>query len=77
MDLYSNHALHIGRALGLLTAEKNELDGLEKKNLGNWNPDVMEAVYSSKIPLKALRAMAGHRQEKGFFFVSRGLKVGN
>lgn len=52
LNLQSNHTIHVGRAVGALTAEKNELDGLEKKNLGNWNPDVMESVYSSKIPLK-------------------------
>jgi hypothetical protein len=26
MDLFSNHQIHIGRAVGLLSAEKNELE---------------------------------------------------
>jgi hypothetical protein len=71
LQIVADHKIHIGRAAGEINAELNELDGAQIKVLGNWNVGVMEDRYSTKLPLKPLRAMGGHGQEKGHFFIFR------
>jgi len=63
--------LHFGRSVGSKYAEKVELDASQIKTLGNWSVDCHEDRYSTKIPLKQLRAMAGFRQEKGGYILPR------
>jgi hypothetical protein len=48
-----------------------ELDSNLIKELGNWNPSTMEAVYSTKIPLEALRGMGGYSKDRGLFWCPR------
>jgi hypothetical protein len=67
----SKHLVHFGRGVGHCKAELDELETSQIKSLGNWNPDCQESVYSTKIPMKALRVMAGHHKEKGLFFLPR------
>ena len=64
LGIVSKHFVHFGRSVGAVQAEMYELDGSEIKVLGNWNPDTQEDRYSSKLPLKALRVMAGHSAVK-------------
>jgi hypothetical protein len=71
LGIPTKHFLHIGRAVGLVTGEMLEAEAQELKNLGNWNPDVVESYYSAKIPLRVLRLMAGHSREKGLVFLPR------
>ena len=54
LGLQSKHFVHIGRIVGTVTGEFNELEALQIKELGNWNPGVMESTYSSKLPFKTL-----------------------
>ena len=65
LELASKHFVHFGRSVGSISAEFAELDSALIKNLGNWNPDTQESVYSAKLPLKAMRVMAGHDEKKG------------
>lgn len=41
------------------------------KNLGNWNIDTQEDRYSAKLPLKAMRIMAGQDPNRGNYFLPR------
>ena len=54
-----------------MQAELLEIPTPLVKQLGNWNPDTQEDRYSTKLPLKALRVMAGHSSEQGQFFLPR------
>lgn len=63
--------MHFGRAVGAVQAELLEIAPSLVKQLGNWNPDTQEDRYSTKLPLRALRAMAGHSSERGQFFLPR------
>jgi hypothetical protein len=72
LKIHSKHFVHFGRSVGLVTGEFKELTGDELRNLGNWNVDTMEDVYSCKIPFQTLRVMAGHPKEKGLYFLPRG-----
>ena len=67
----SKHFVHFGRSVGAIQAELYGLDSASIKSLGNWNPDTQEDRYSSKLPLKPLRVMAGHNEKKGLFFLPR------
>jgi hypothetical protein len=71
LKISTKHFIHFGRGVGALKAELDELDSHYIKNLGNWNPDTQESVYSAKMPMKALRVMAGHSEKKDLFFLPR------
>ena len=42
-----------------------EVSELDKRALGNWSTDVFGEVYSSKLPLAAMRVMAGFDKRSG------------
>jgi hypothetical protein len=71
LGIVSKHYIHFGRAVGAVSAELSELDSLSIKQLGNWNPDTQEDRYSSKLPLKAMRIMGGHEENKNLMFLPR------
>jgi hypothetical protein len=72
LKIVSKHFVHFGRAVGAVHAELSELPSSDIKILGNWNPDVQEDRYSSKVPVPSLRLMAGHELKKGMFYLPRG-----
>jgi Centromere DNA-binding protein complex CBF3 subunit, domain 2 len=39
--------------------------------LGNWNPTTQESTYSSKLPMRKIRAMGGFMQNAGLHFNPR------
>ena len=61
----SSHTSHLGRILGPKKLELLELDSEEIRTLGNWDPKQQETAYSTKVPMKVLRAMVGFEKEKG------------
>lgn len=71
LGINSKHFVHFGRSVGAVKAELEEMDALMIKNLGNWNPDTQEDRYSAKLPLQAMRIMAGHDRRKGFYYLPR------
>jgi hypothetical protein len=73
LNLIPKHFIHIGRSTGTIQGEICELTAEELRGLGNWNPDTYQRFYSSKLPLSALRGMAGHPKGKGLFFLARAL----
>jgi hypothetical protein len=60
LGIISKHFVHFGRSAGSVKAELDELDGYNINDLGNWNVDTRRDVYSAKLPMKAMRVMAGH-----------------
>ena len=40
-------------------------------NIGYWNVDVLEAYYSSKIPLKAMLVLTGSDKREGCYVNQR------
>ena len=71
LGITSKHFVHFGCDTGVVACEMQEVDPQYIKMIGNWNLDVREDRYSSKLPLKAMRALAGHSQDKGGFFLPR------
>jgi Centromere DNA-binding protein complex CBF3 subunit, domain 2 len=51
----------------------NKQEGI--RALGNWNPTTQESTYSSKLPMREIRAMAGFVQSQGMHFNPRSVVV--
>ena len=64
LNIPSQHWIHFGRTVGSIKAELEELDGYNINDLGNWSVDTRRDVYSAKLPMKAMRVMAGHSESK-------------
>jgi hypothetical protein len=73
LKIPSKHYLHFGRTAGNVLADLEELDETNIQDLGNWNLNTRREVYSAKLPMKAMRIMAGHSDQKASFFVARSL----
>ena len=71
LDIQTTHFVHLGRKQGPIQLEMAEVPPEYIKILGNWNPDTQESVYSSKLPLPALRVAAGFEVEKGSHYNPR------
>ena len=77
LGIISKHFVHFGRSAGSVKAELDELDGYNINDLGNWNVDTRRDVYSAKLPMKAMRVMAGHQMKKEVFFAIRSHQTFN
>ena len=71
LGVRSCHAIHFGRAEGPKMLDCEEVDDNYIKRLGNWSPDTQEKIYSSKMPLPAMRVANGHVLERGCHFNPR------
>jgi hypothetical protein len=59
LRIIASHYGHWGRVSGPIQLEFAEVDPELIRLLGNWDAKIQEQRYSSKIPMKALRVMAG------------------
>ena len=59
LRIVANHFGHWGRVSGPVQLEFAEVEAELIRLLGNWDAKIQETRYSSKIPVKALRVMAG------------------
>lgn len=67
VGITSKHYVHLGRVLGPVYLEYMESESEDIRILGNWDPKTQESRYSTKIPMKAIRTMAGFGDEGGHF----------
>jgi len=65
------HLTHLGRNLGAKLLDKDEIPSDEIRKLGNWNPSIQESCYSTKLPMTAIRAMAGFSSGNGIYYNKR------
>ena len=63
--------LHFGRKTAPALMDMEEVSELDKRALGNWVTDVFGECYSWKLPLAAMRVMAGFDKEAGLHYNSR------
>ena len=66
-----NKYLHLGRNVGSRTLDFLEADEGEIRRMGQWNPSTFDNHYSSKIPMKAMRMLAGYENETDLYFNTR------
>ena len=58
---------HIGRNTAPVIMYMAEVDGVDQQNIGNWSNDVFDGVYSTKLPLGAMCALAEIDKRRGYF----------
>lgn len=63
LQLPSNHFQHLGRVLGSANLQYLEILEDNIRQLGNWSVSVRDMCYSTKLPMKAMRAAAGFYKE--------------
>lgn len=71
LKLISDVLCHLGRKLGTKILELCEEETEELKKMGQWNPSVFDAAYSSKLPLGAIRKIAGFTSSSKIYFNTR------
>lgn len=71
LSIASNHWVHLGRTLGPKILEFLEVEAEEIRRLGNWDPKIQEKSYSTKLPMKAIRAIAGFVLANGMHYNPR------
>jgi hypothetical protein len=67
----SNHWLHLGRQLGAKILEFLEELNKEIRKLGNWDPSIQETSYSTKLPWRPMRKMAGFSTGNNMYYNPR------
>ena len=71
LSIPSTHFVHLGRVVGPKILETKEVDSEEIRRLGNWDPKIQESCYSTKLPMTAMRAMAGYTTASGMYYNPR------
>ena len=66
-----NKVLHLGRNIGTKYLDIMEVDAAEVKRMGQWNQSIYEKSYSSKLPMAAIRSLAGFDAANGMHFNTR------
>ena len=69
--------VHFGRKLGPRILDLLEEESREIERLGNWNPSIQDGCYSTKLPLKPIRKMAGYGGNGTSATRSRGVTIGH
>lgn len=65
------HFAHLGRQLGAKILEMLEIESEEIRRLGNWNPSMQDSSYSTKLPMKPIRRLAGFTTSGGMYYNPR------
>jgi hypothetical protein len=71
LGVSTKHTSHLGRVLGPKVLEMQEFSQEEIRVLGNWDPKVQESTYSTKLPMKVIRGMAGFDGGSGMHYNPR------
>lgn len=74
LGIPSNHWLHLGRQIGPKLLEFLEELNEDIRMLGNWDPKIQETNYSTKLPWRPMRKIAGHVKADGMFYLPRGIR---
>jgi hypothetical protein len=72
LDVTTDRLQNFGLKYGPIYAEMQDIPIAKIEHLPNWSRSPREEAYSTKLPMKALRAMWGHEETKGGYFLARG-----
>jgi hypothetical protein len=71
LGIVVTHFAHLGRQLGAKILEMLEIESEEIRRLGNWNPSMQDSCYSTKLPMKPIRRLAGFTTSGGLHYNPR------
>ena len=66
LGLACNNYKHFGRVIAPALMDLHDCEELSKRNVGNWATDVYGKSYCTKLPLSAMRTLAGFDVQRGF-----------
>jgi hypothetical protein len=72
LHLPTDILVRFGRKIGPKVLNCFEEESQDIERLGNWNPSLMDSTYSSKLPIKPIRCMAGYSSKTNLYYLSRG-----
>ena len=67
LGIVSPKTEHFGRYCASALLDMEEVDPTIARAIGNWAIDTFGEVYSSKLPLPAMRVLAGGETRKGYY----------
>jgi Centromere DNA-binding protein complex CBF3 subunit, domain 2 len=71
LHLPTNKLRHLGRGTGTKELDGNEVNEQEIRRMGQWNQSVYDQSYSSKLPIAAMRSLAGFTTANGMYYNPR------
>jgi Centromere DNA-binding protein complex CBF3 subunit, domain 2 len=71
LGLACNKLLHLGRGLGAKLLDLLEEFKEENRQMGQWSPDVVDNSYSSKLPMRPMRKLAGYTTTTPMYYNKR------
>ena len=71
LGIKSSHWVHLGRVTGPKKLEMEEVSPEDIRILGNWDPKIQERSYSTKLPMRPMRAMGGYTTANGMYYNPR------
>jgi hypothetical protein len=71
LNLPTNKLLHLGRNAGTKALDLMEVSSEDIRRMGQWNNSVVDNSYSSKLPMTAIRSLAGFNSANGAYFNTR------
>jgi Centromere DNA-binding protein complex CBF3 subunit, domain 2 len=61
----------MGRNYGAKALDLMEVASEDIRRMGQWNNSIVDNSYSSKLPMKAIRSLAGYNSATGMYFNTR------
>ena len=71
LGIKSSHWVHLGHVTGPKKLEMEQISPDDIRILGNWDPKIQEKSYSTKLPMRPMRAMAGYTLANGMYYNPR------
>ena len=59
LKILSTNSIHFGSGIGPIETEIKLMEPQYINNIGNWKPDTQDECYSSNMPTKIMKLMAG------------------
>ena len=66
--------VHLGRNLGAKLLEMLEVESRAIQTMGNWNPSMQDACYSTKLPMVQIRKLTGFTDASEMYYNPRMVK---
>ncbi|KAG7371290.1 centromere DNA-binding like protein [Nitzschia inconspicua] len=63
--------LHLDRNVGPEILKFLQAESEDIQKMGNWNPSIHDSSYSTKLPMKAIRQLAGYPDGQSLYFNTR------
>ena len=73
LGLSYNKLVHLGRKLGAHMLDFLEEFKEDKQLMGQWSPDVVDNHYSSKLPMRPIRKLAGYTTQQALYYNPRSM----